>query len=187
MLIASTSEEAKYAYASDTEASQYKTAGLKKIKVNVTDNSSNTKAYFIPVVVTSSEYSMGLVAKKDVTLDNTEATIYEKNVILYNNSGGNVNDTSYTAYIINFSNATFYNAAVSKYDDSGSLTYDKYTGTPLFYKNTNTLVLVKDINTDLIKDSYSDTFSGLNNQNGYQVLLVNQLGANKQLLEFNKI
>ena len=187
MLIASASEEAKYSYASDSEVEQFKTAGLKKIKVNVTDNNSNTKTYVIPVIVTSSEYSMGIVSKKDVTEGNTDATIYEKNVILYNNSGGNVNDTSYTAYIIKFSSGALYNAAVKNYDDSGMLTYDKYSGTPLFYVNNNTLVLVKDINTSLIKESFNDTFSNLNGQNGYQAFLVNQIGTNKQLLDFNNI
>ena len=187
MLVSSASEEAKYAYQSDAEVAAYQTAGLKKVKLNVSDTNSNTRTYVIPVVVTSNEYSMGIVSKKDITGTNTDATIIEKNVILYNNSGGNVNDTSYTAYIIKFNNSAVYKSTIKAYDDSGVMMYDSLTGTPLFYSDSNTLVLVKDINTDLIKEGYNETFANVNGQNGYQAFLVNQIGVNKQLLEFNGI
>ena len=187
MLIASSSEEAKYDYAAEEEVAQYQTAGLKRVKVNVSDASSNTKTYYIPVVVTSSEYSMGIVSRKDVTADNTDAKITEKNVILYNNSGGNVNDTSYTAYIIQFNNSVLYKEAIKSYDNSGVLTYKTYQGTPIFNSNTNTLILVKDINSDLIKEGFNETFSNLNGVNGYQTVLVSQVGANKELLDFEGI
>ena len=157
------------------------------VKVVATDSNNNTKNYIIPVVVTSSEYSMGIVSKKDITGDNTDATIIEKNVILYNNSGGAVNDTSYTAYIIKFNSDVLYNEAVKNYDGSASLTYATFTGTPLFYKGSNTLVLIKDINSDLIKEDYTNTWNNLTTVSGYQAFLVNQMGINKELLEFSRI
>lgn len=187
MLIDKASEEAKYAYQSDAETANYQTAGLKNIKVNVSDNYSNTKTYIIPVIVTSSEYSMGIVSKRDVTADNTDAKITEKNVILYNNSGGNVNDTSYTAYIIKFNNSTLYKAATKGYDDSGVFKYNNYSGVPLFYSSINTLVLVKDINSDLIKNGFNETFTNVNGVDGYQATLVNQIGNYQDLLDFKGV
>lgn len=187
MLIDKASEEAKYAYQSDAETANYQTAGLKNIKVNVSDNYSNTKTYIIPVIVTSSEYSMGIVSKRDVTADNTDAKITEKNVILYNNSGGNVNDTSYTAYIIKFNNSTLYKTATKGYDDSGVFKYNNYSGVPLFYSSINTLVLVKDINSDLIKNGFNETFTNVNGVDGYQATLVNQIGNYQDLLDFKGV
>lgn len=187
MLVESSDETATYAYASEAEKDAYQTAGLKMVKVVATDSNNNTKNYIIPVVVTSSEYSMGIVSKKDITGDNTDATIIEKNVILYNNSGGAVNDTSYTAYIIKFNSDVLYNEAVKNYDGSASLTYATFTGTPLFYKGSNTLVLIKDINSDLIKEDYTNTWNNLTTVGGYQAFLVNQMGINKELLEFSRI
>lgn len=178
-------EDATYAYASETETENYQTAGLKKVKVIATDSLSNSKTYVVPVIVTSYEYSFGIVAKKDVTGENPDATIIEKNVIFYNGSAGMVNDTSYTAYIIKFNNDTAYKTVKSNYDDSGSLTYETFTGTPLFYSSTNTLVLVKDINTDLIKSEYNETYMNLRDNAGYETFQVNQNSSNKDLVNFN--
>ena len=186
MLVESSDETATYAYANDADKEAYQTAGLKMIKLVATDSNNNTKNYIVPVIVTSSEYSMGIVSKKDITNDNTDATITEKNVILYNNSGGAVNDTSYSAYIIKFNTEALYKDAIKSYDGSSSLTYTTLTGTPLFYKDINTLVLIKDINSDLIKEDYTNTWNNLTTVNGYQAFLVNQMGINKELLEFNK-
>lgn len=182
MLVSNADETATYAFASDTEASQFQTAGLKKVKITATDESGNAKTYVIPVIVTSTEYSIGIVAKKDVALDNTNANITEKNVILYNN--GMVNDTSYTAYIIKFADVNGYKAAIKNYDDSGVLTYETYSGTPVFYQAENTLVLVKDINSDLIKEGYNPTFTNLR-EAGYETSNSSQISG-RELIEFNK-
>lgn len=182
MLVSTADETATYAFASDTEVNEFQTAGLKRIKVNATDENGNVKTYVIPVIVTSSEYSIGIVSKKDVSLDNTNANITEKNVILYNN--GMVNDTSYTAYIIRFNDVNSYKAAIKNYDDSGSLTYETYTGVPLFYQSTNTLILVKDINTDLIKDAYNTSFTNLK-ELGYETSSASQVSG-KELINFDK-
>lgn len=184
MLIENANENATYAYSSDAEASKFQTAGLKIIEVVATDDNSNSKKYFVPVIVTSSEYSMGIVAKMNVSNDNTIANITEKNVILYNNGGGMFNDTSYTAYIIKFNDQASYNAAIKNYDNTQTFTYETYTGTPVFYSQENTLVLVKDINTELIKPEFNETFTNLRNS-GYETISINQISY-KELIDFNR-
>ena len=184
MLVASSDETATYAYESENETQNFQTAGLKNLKVVATDEAGNKKTYTIPVVVTSAEYSMGIVSIKKIGTDKTDVNIAEKNVILYNNTAGIVNDTSYTAYVITFANNQTFKNAIKDYNNSGSFTYETYTGTPLFYNSLNTLVLVKDINSDLIKDDYTQTFNNVNNQNGYQAILVNQTLPTKDLLNF---
>lgn len=184
MLVANANETAAYEYASETEANAFTTAGLKAVKVNATDENGNKQTYHIPVIVTTSEFSMGIVSKKDVSGDNTSANIIEKNVILYNNSGGMFNDTSYTAYVIKFNDNNLYKEAIKSYDNSGSLTYESYTGIPLFYSSANTLILVKDINSELIKEDYNTTYTNLT-ASGYDTKSVNQY-TNKDLIDFNK-
>ena len=185
MLVASANENAKYQYASESEREKFQTAGLQNLKIIATDDNDNTKNYVIPVIVTSYEYSMGIIATKDITDESEEnPSIIEKNVIVYNNSAGYINDTSYTAYIMIFEDYDGYKAAIKNYDDSGVFTYKSYTGTPVFYPEEDTIVIVKDINTDLIFDEFNTTYTNLKTNN-YSTITFNQVSY-KNLVEFNK-
>ena len=185
MFVNGSDEEATYQFASDEDQQALQSAGLKTIKINATDALSNSKTYAIPVVITSYEYSIGIAGKKNVTGDNMDATIMEKDVILYSSNAGMVNDTSYTAYIIKFNEEATYKSIAKSYDGSGTFTYETFTGVPVFYNNENTIVLVKDINTELIKEDYSATLNNFTN-NGYEAVIASQY-SNKDILEFNKI
>lgn len=186
-LVISSDEEATYAYASDTEKEAYQTAGLKNINVVATDKNNNSKTYSVPVIVTSYEYSFGIVAEKNLTEDESKEKVIEKNVILYSDIAGMTNDTSYTAYIIKFATSQIYKDAIKNYSGSGQFTYGNYIGTPLFYVDDNTLVLIKDINTDLIKENYQYTYESLNGNNGYQIFSINKNNDSSKLVQFNEI
>ena len=157
--LAIANEEATFTFANEEEASAaLQTAGLKIIDLKVTDANNNSKEFKAPVVVTSAEYSVILAMKKQLSTEEGKYTLTEKNIILYNGSAGWVNDTGYTAYIINFSNSKEYEDVAKTYDNSGSMTFNSYVGTPLFYKSKNTIVLIRDINTDLVDLNYIKSY-----------------------------
>lgn len=187
MLVNTADEEATYAYDGETTSQEYQTAGIKNIKLIATDASGNSSTHIIPVVVTAYEYSMGIIAKKDVTIDSATAKITEKNVILFNNSAGTVNDTSYSAFVIEFASAAAYKNATMNYDGSGNLIYENFSGTPVFYKSKNTLVLVKNIDSTLIKENYIETYKNITAMGSYQTFLADQSGTNKTLLNFEEV
>lgn len=173
-----------YAFTNESEVNEkLSSTGLKTISITASDSSNNKKNYVVPFVVLPQEFNFSIIAKKTLTSEDTSASIIEKNVVLYHTSGTVTKDVGYTAIQIKFDSAESYKKAISSYDDSGSMTYGTYTGTPLFYKSENTIVLVKECTYDFITDQYSETYTAFGN-NGYETAAANNDTNGKIQIDF---